>query len=373
MKSSMRKNSQFFLALIVLCQFTLLHAGPSVPVVIWCPNNQSDIVNPTQLNVASDPLQKLSSEDFERTLDQLGKNIDLLIVVDELCVEDFKNNKVLSNAINGSKLYYLPCVDTPYSIFRKTITYKQMKMIEDINDDHELNMVLKDIDSNTCVALTGKECRYSHNDRIKRDVPADKKNYTDFRLKTDRVLLYSSKALLFKVKKSENETLLHSSNVTTASTRTDELGTVILTMKFSDTAIGDLTLEFFFPVETIGYYTLKKVNFKTNDISDSLETKLDIYFPYNFSYHCSQNVVFLNDTIYLNITDMQVQIDSRNAMFSDAYDCVGFTSIPIWTGIFVTAILASIMTWALTMIMDIRTMDRFDDPKGKTITISAAD
>lgn len=70
---------------------------------------------------------------------------------------------------------------------------------------------------------------------------------------------------------------------------------------------------------------------------------------------------------------MQIQIDSKDATFSDAYDCVGFTSIPIWTGIFVTAILAIIMIWALTMIMDIRTMDRFDDPKGKTITISAAE
>lgn len=73
-----------------------------------------------------------------------------------------------------------------------------MKMIEDINDDHELNMVLKDTDTSTCIALTGKECRYSHNERIKRDVLAD--NSTDFKIKTDRVLLYST-GLSFKVKK----------------------------------------------------------------------------------------------------------------------------------------------------------------------------
>ncbi|EFN87074.1 Vacuolar ATP synthase subunit S1, partial [Harpegnathos saltator] len=137
--------------------------------------------------------------------------------------------------------------------------------------------------------------------------------------------------------------------------------------------IGRLTLEFFFSVKSMGYYMLKKVHYETSSTSDFLETKLDIYFPYNFSYHCSQNVVFINDMVYLNITNIQVQIDSKDATFNDAYDCVGFTSIPIWTGIFVTAILASIMTWALIMIMDIRTMDRFDDPKGKTITISAAE
>lgn len=106
--------------------------------------------------------------------------------------------QVLSNATNGYKLYYLPSVDTPYSAFRNTFTYKQMKTIENINDDHELNMVLKDIDSSTCVALTGKECRYSHNERIKRDVLAT--NLTDFRIKTDRVLLYSGAPLSFKVK-----------------------------------------------------------------------------------------------------------------------------------------------------------------------------
>lgn len=60
-------------------------------------------------------------------------------------------------------------------------------------------------------------------------------------------------------------------------------------------------------------------------------------------------------------------------MFNDAYDCVGFTTIPIWSGLFVTFILAVIMTMGLTMIMDIKTMDRFDDPKGKTIIINASE
>ncbi|XP_011135501.1 uncharacterized protein LOC105180874 [Harpegnathos saltator] len=373
MKSNTRKlqNFQFFLAISIICQITLLHADPCVPVIIWCLNNQSDIVNSTQLNAISNPLQKLSLEDFERTLFQLDKIIDLLIVTNEFCIEDFKNIKILSNVTNGSKMHYLPCVDTPYSVFRKTFNYKQMKTLEDINDNHELNMVFKDIDSSTYIAITGKECRYSQNERIKREVFAD--NSTDFRIKTDRVLLYSSAALSFKVGNSENAISLPSSGAT-ASTHTDTNGTLTLTIKFSDIEeIGRLTLEFFFSVKSMGYYMLKKVHYETSSTSDFLETKLDIYFPYNFSYHCSQNVVFINDMVYLNITNIQVQIDSKDATFNDAYDCVGFTSIPIWTGIFVTAILASIMTWALIMIMDIRTMDRFDDPKGKTITISAAE
>lgn len=132
-------------------------------------------------------------------------------------------------------------------------------------------------------------------------------------------------------------------------------------------------LDFFFPIKNVGYHTLDKVNYDTNGKNGVLSTKQDICFPYNFSYHCSLKTTFANDPVRLNIMDMQVEVDHKNAVFSDAYDCVGFTSIPIWTGIFVTAILALIMIWAITMIMDIRTMDRFDDPKGKTITISSAE
>lgn len=55
----------------------------------------------------------------------------------------------------------------------------------------------------------------------------------------------------------------------------------------------------------------------------------------------------------------------------DPNDCVGFFSAAIWGGLFVVILLLSILAYGLMMIMDIRTMDRFDDPKGKTITINA--
>lgn len=128
-----------------------------------------------------------------------------------------------------------------------------------------------------------------------------------------------------------------------------------------------------------GYYSLKKIVYENAmGVNTDLLNRADIVFPYNFSYHCSQTTLFTfvdkddkENVVSLNFTNLQVQIDAKS--FGNAYDCVGFTSIPIWTGIFVTAILALIMIWGLTMIMDIRTMDRFDDVKGKTITISAAE
>lgn len=63
----------------------------------------------------------------------------------------------------------------------------------------------------------------------------------------------------------------------------------------------------------------------------------------------------------------------NHTYFGDSYDCVGFTSVPIWSGIFITFILLFILTAGITMMIDIKTMDRFDDPKGKTITINASE
>lgn len=58
--------------------------------------------------------------------------------------------------------------------------------------------------------------------------------------------------------------------------------------------------------------------------------------------------------------------------FSDHHnDCVGFFSPAIWGALFVVILLMSIMSCGITFILDIKTNDRFDDPKGKTITISA--
>lgn len=59
--------------------------------------------------------------------------------------------------------------------------------------------------------------------------------------------------------------------------------------------------------------------------------------------------------------------------FESSYDCVGTMSVPIWSGLFIVILLLFITIGGVMMMMDIRTMDRFDDPKGKTITINASE
>lgn len=107
-----------------------------------------------------------------------------------------------------------------------------------------------------------------------------------------------------------------------------------------------------------------------------------IWGPRRWSWYCSKEVLFAAsrqqkevDTFVLNITGLQIQpyIDETDQEFGQAMDCVPYFSIAIWTGIFIVLLMLFIMSWGLTMLMDINTNDRFDDPKGKTITIAAAD
>jgi V-type H+-transporting ATPase S1 subunit len=69
----------------------------------------------------------------------------------------------------------------------------------------------------------------------------------------------------------------------------------------------------------------------------------------------------------------QIQPYIEERRFGSAYDCVYFFTVPIWSGLFVCGVFSLIMIFGLVMIMDIKTMDRFDDPKGKTITINTSE
>lgn len=154
---------------------------------------------------------------------------------------------------------------------------------------------------------------------------------------------------------------------------------VRLLLGFSTTSAAGLevNLTLNFGVLSAGYWYFNNIEYETNSSTGTLTSDSAIYFPFNFSYHCSPNSIFYNNATYVNLTGIQVQIDptatNTTVNFSDGFDCVGFMSVPIWSGIFVTAILGLLLIWALTMILDIRTMDRFDDPKGKTITIAGAE
>lgn len=142
-----------------------------------------------------------------------------------------------------------------------------------------------------------------------------------------------------------------------------------------------------FPWES-GYWRLKSV-----EIGDSegriynLSVTTDIYAPKyvrntqvlhikkpyifrSFSYSCGGVTVFTDGSSWLYIHDLQVQPVIKNGRFDDAYNCVPFTTGPIWSGLFVTALLGFGLFVGLTALSSIKTMDKFDNSKTKQLTIT---
>lgn len=105
----------------------------------------------------------------------------------------------------------------------------------------------------------------------------------------------------------------------------------------------------------------------------------------NFSYHCTPALTFNNfEAIGKVVTRSPLQLsglqlepnfekDGARKQFSDAWDCVAFFSTGMLGGFFVTLLLLIIVSIGIAWIMDIRTMDRFDDPKGKPINVAATE
>lgn len=55
--------------------------------------------------------------------------------------------------------------------------------------------------------------------------------------------------------------------------------------------------------------------------------------------------------------------------FSYASDCAGFFTPGIWMGLLTSLLMLYIFMYGLHMIMQLNTMDRFDDPKGPSISV----
>lgn len=145
------------------------------------------------------------------------------------------------------------------------------------------------------------------------------------------------------------------------------------------TDLGPLKLRFRFENSSNMYWSLSQVELELPSTNGMvlLTTSRQISAPYDYSFHSSSPVVFSKGTTSLTFSDIQVQPwkspTEQLKKFGVAEDDTTFFTIPIWTGLIVVGLLGIILMWALSMIMDIRTMDQFDDPKGKTITVNVTD
>ncbi|KAG6459172.1 V-type proton ATPase subunit S1-like [Manduca sexta] len=379
-------------------------SATTVPVYLWG--------NPLESSSKSNPLAVTTAQEFRGILkNELVDDPFLLVFIEEsLSPEDFsrKNEKgessfpFLQSFLSNS--LYLPSVDDAYRVLNEAndkalrVRLSENGLTADIEDENNkvVFIVLSD-------AKDG-ESRYDmlrrHNDfmeeqfskfegnnviglytarkpawiipeshfRVRRQAPAVNVSTPDYFM--DGLRLYAKEITV-----SHGNTTNVLSGFSSGPSAFNGT-TMNTTMHFEQ---ASLTLNF---QQAGGYWFFDSVDLEQSpSVSEHLLPTSDVHALIDFSYRCKQFISFSSvneSTVYtVSFEDMKIQpffaSSNESQPFGDSFNCVGFFSAPIWAGLFVVFILLAIMFYGVMMMMDIRTMDRFDDPKGKTITINAAE
>ncbi|KAF7669481.1 hypothetical protein LDENG_00189700 [Lucifuga dentata] len=139
----------------------------------------------------------------------------------------------------------------------------------------------------------------------------------------------------------------------------------------------------FYSASARNWFTLDSVQLQYEGQTASYIGSRSIYAPVEYSYHC-QSVSSFQDALLvpsnttentshwrLNFVDFQIQGFSlqNGTNFSYASDCAGFFTPGIWMGLLTSLLMLLILIYGLHMILQLNTMDRFDDPKGPSISV----
>ncbi|XP_033863064.3 V-type proton ATPase subunit S1-like [Acipenser ruthenus] len=137
-----------------------------------------------------------------------------------------------------------------------------------------------------------------------------------------------------------------------------------------------------YPVSAQHWFTLDNVEIEYNGLKARFNGSRQIYAPQNYSFHCQSVTSFRNPLLVpfsssdnatnwrVSFTEFQIQgFNVTGPSFSYASDCAGFFTPGIWMGLLSTLLMVLILTYGLHMLMQLKTMDRFDDPKGASISV----
>ncbi|XP_026313927.1 V-type proton ATPase subunit S1 [Hyposmocoma kahamanoa] len=390
-------------SIIVVFSVVQCIATVQVPVFLWG--------NLAQVSQKSNPLTKVTFPEFGLLLKhELQKDPFTVIFIEEtLSVEDFslKNNDGESSfpylhSIIGNALY-IPSVENPLRVLNKLADPENVDHIKLTENGLSADIVpqsgkylfinLKDAQEgesrsdllrrhNDFMQSTLENLSAKYNSivsiytahypswtvpmsRMKRQTQAQTNDYhiSGLRIYFSRVIFNNGYG---------------ESNLTYAGSGESVFndGTQNSTLLFNDNT--NVTLNF---VSKGGYWMFNSIEVKLANDSEYIPATTEVYALLDNSYRCGQNVTFspinVTRSYSLVFQDLKVQpyfnVTETVPAWGESFNCVGFFSAPIWAGLFVVAILLSITFYGIMMMMDIKTMDRFDDPKGKTITINSVD
>ncbi|OWR44472.1 V-type proton ATPase subunit S1 [Danaus plexippus] len=379
-------------------------ANLQVPVFLW-----GDL----KTSIKSNPLVRVTESEFEDTLKQEIKDHFTVIFVDEsLSVEDFsrKNDDGETSFpylhANIGNSVYLPAVDNPIAALDNLADPEKVDRVKLTENGLSAEF---EPESVKILFITLKDARVGesrtsllrrHNDFMEEmftklqnqygnvvaiytaDFPSwvVPESHSRLRRQAEPLALnqYSINGLKLYVQDlilSVNSEKTHLNTVSSQSSTfngTDMLTTI---------GFGENTLTLSFS-QKMGYWYFKTVTLEQkapSQVTEILYPKEEVFSFMDMSYRCGQDVSFtsINDTNVYSVTFSNMKVQpffkdtNSSIVFGDSVNCVGFFSVPIWSGLFVVFILLAITFYGILMMMDIRTMDRFDDPKGKTITINA--
>ncbi|XP_053096934.1 ATPase H+ transporting accessory protein 1a [Pangasianodon hypophthalmus] len=130
------------------------------------------------------------------------------------------------------------------------------------------------------------------------------------------------------------------------------------------------------------WFTMDQVQLEYDGKTASFNASRGIYAPAEFSYRCHSVSSFRYPQLTprsakdnandwrISFDDFQIQgFNVTGREFSYASDCAGFFTPGIWMGLLTSALMVLLLTYGLHMIMQLHTMDRFDDPKGPAISV----
>ncbi|XP_028264994.1 ATPase H+ transporting accessory protein 1a [Parambassis ranga] len=130
------------------------------------------------------------------------------------------------------------------------------------------------------------------------------------------------------------------------------------------------------------WFTLDAVELEYDGTKATFNGSRNIYAPAEYSYRCESVTNFRWPLLVprsskdpanqwrVSLEDFQIQgFNVSGGEFSYASDCAGFFSPGIWMGLMTSLLMVLVLTYGLHMIMQLHTMDRFDDPKGPAISV----
>ncbi|XP_061780110.1 ATPase H+ transporting accessory protein 1a [Nerophis lumbriciformis] len=130
------------------------------------------------------------------------------------------------------------------------------------------------------------------------------------------------------------------------------------------------------------WFTLDLVELEYDSTKATFNGSRNIYAPAEYSYRCQSVTSFQWPQLVprspkdpanqwrVSFEDFQIQgFNVKGSEFSYASDCAGFFSPGIWMGLMTSLLMVLVLTYGLHMIMQLHTMDRFDDPKGPAISV----